>query len=690
MSDYDTLTYYTWNDQQPSPAEEPLPLPVQPYLDDLYISPVVHPTPASADDARAKIYMVPAKVRLHSTLSHLTYVWTYSQSDVPADAPQAPVGPTIEVQQGQRVRIEWVNALRHRDGSFAAHPVAAVRNMPAYVQFGNSGQVHAAENLLGFSLGTHDQTVTQIPPWTIVHLHGALTSADYDGWPETAYYPGQVQSAIYRNSQPGTLLWYHDHGMAITRLNVYAGLAGFYMIRDPLEAQWNLPRGAEDHELLLLVQDRSLTVESDAPHVIADQLLHKTGTPGGDAIPIEGSTQTVDQAPMEFFGPLTLVNGRIWPKVQVHAGVYRLRILNGSNARTYRLRFTDSEGNPVTLPLQMIGSDGGLLMQPVDLNDGAQHSYPGSITLTSAERVDLLVDFRSFHGQRLELRNFAKSPFDGTDADPNNPLADFLAYPHVMAFDIGAPSERHQLLAWDQVLLPSATPWSFNAVKQLGPVERLIALVEDDQGVLQLKECSPLRDSAGDLYWDDRSNLPVTQLALRQRGETQHQLYRLLPSMFSDSVRYLARDGDVEIWKFINLSGDSHPIHLHLVHFKLITRDAYSEVQRLPKAVDEDDGGGYEIHFDPSAAPIPLDQAETGWKDTIRVDPSEMVIIAVPFKRYAEQETEPGQGERLYMTGRYMYHCHILEHEDHEMMRPYVVMPPEVIDHMYSIGHSMG
>jgi o-aminophenol oxidase len=131
-------------------------------------------------------------------------------------------------------------------------------------------------------------------------------------------------------------------------------------------------------------------------------------------------------------------------------------------------------------------------------------------------------------------------------------------------------------------------------------------------------------------------------------------------------------------------------MHIHLVHFKLLARDAYSEVQRLPEATDEADGGGYEIHFDPSAAPIQLDQADTGWKDTIRVDPAEMVTLAVPFKHYADTDTEPAQGERLYMTGRYMYHCHILEHEDHEMMRPFVVMPPEAIDHMHNMGHSMG
>jgi FtsP/CotA-like multicopper oxidase with cupredoxin domain len=684
----ESVAPYPWHDPESSPVEHALPLPVEPYVDELYVPPMIQPT-SGADDARLRIWMVPAKAQLHSDLPNLTDVWVYRESGEPPQHPQVPVGPTIEVQHGQRVHVDWVNALTKPDGSFADHPVVAVRDLPAYVQCAASGDVHAPENLLGFTCGRHDHLASQIPPWTVVHLHGARTAADYDGWPETAYYPGQIQSTVYENHQPGTMLWYHDHGMAITRLNVYAGLAGLYIIRDPQEAMLNLPHGADDHELLLLIQDRALTLAGDHPHIRADQLLHKTGTAGGDPIVINGGPDSVDQAPMEFFGPLTLVNGRIWPRATVHAVVYRLRILNGSNARTYRLRFTDGAGNPVSVPLQMIGSDGGLLARPLDLNDGAQRPDPGSITLASAERVDVLVDFRAFAGQRIELRNFAKSPFDGTDADSSNPLADFLTYPQVMCFDIGAPNDRHQFLPWDQSLLPSATPWSYDAVRQLNPVERLIALVENDQGVLQLLECAPMHGDTGDLYWDGSSDLPPMQLALRQRNETRHRRYCMLPGMFSDTVHFLARDGDVEIWKLINLSGDTHPIHLHLVQFKLLARDAYSEVARVPEATDDDDPGGYTIQFDPSADAIQPDPAELGWKDTIRVDPAQMAIVAVPFRDYAPTETLPDQGARLYMTGRYMYHCHILEHEDHEMMRPYVVMPPEVVDHMHHEGTAM-
>lgn len=656
-----------WDASQALPPEARLPFPVAPYVDPLYIPPVVRPDA----NGQLQIYMVPARAQLHSQLPNLTNVWVYRDSRQICDEPQVPVGQTIEVQQGQPAYVEWSNDLKGADGNPAKHPVVTVRDLPAYVR-SQSGEVHAVENLPGFTRGKHDHTVPDLPPWTTVHLHGGRTEANSDGWPENSKYPGQVQRDVYDNNQPGTLLWYHDHGMGITRLNVFAGLAGFYIIRDPLEKELGLPCD-DNHELLLLIQDRALTCAGDHEGIAAAQLLHKTGKPGGD------------QAPMEFFGPLTLVNGRIWPRHSVEAGVYRLRILNGSNARTYRLRFTDEQGQLLTVPIHMIGSDGGLLAKVIDLNDPSR-PYLGSITLAPAERVDVLVDFSKCQG-RVELRNFAKAPFDGNDADPKNPLADFLTYPQVMAFDVGKPNHRYNLLPVGQSLLKSATPWLYQDVQKMNPVERLVGLVEDTQGVLQLMECASLNDAQGNpRFWDEKSDLPPMQLALKQRNETQWRLYCLLPGMFSDSVRFLARDGDVEIWKLINLSPDTHPIHLHLVQFKLLARDPYV-VANVPK--DPQKMGGFEADFNSAAQPVSLDPADCGWKDTIRVNPEEMTAIAVPFRAYAPDDKIPESGKPIGMTGRYVYHCHILEHEDHEMMRPYVVMPPQIIDHMRSIGASM-
>ncbi len=662
------VDFYPWLDGQKPPQavplEEQLPLPVTPYVATLPIAPTVRPD----GSGRLKMVMVPAMAQLHPELTNPTKVWVYRAEESSLDGLQTPIGPTIEVNQGQTAFVEWKNELFGPDGQWAKHPVFAVTNLPAYVSFPNltPPEAHASKNLPGRTLGEHDHSAAKLPPWTVVHLHGGRSESNSDGWPENAIYPGQVQRDTYTNNQPGTLLWYHDHAMSFTRLNVYAGLAGFYLIRDPLEKTLNLPCGSHDHELLLLLQDRALTCADDHVNQDADQLLHKTGTAGQDTIK---SRPDVGQSPMEFFGPLTLVNGAIWPRHTVKKDVYRLRILNGCSARVYRLRFTDDKGKLVQVPMQMIGSDGGLLSKPINL------PKKGALTLAPAERVDVLVDFSGVSGS-VELRNFAKAPFDGSDANARNPQADFLPYKQVMRFDVEGESANHCFLNPHQTLLASATPWTPAAAKSAASVERLVALVEDDTGVLQLMECAPLKDkNEVHRVWDGSSDLPATQLALKQRGDNQHLLYCLLPSMFSDPVRFLARDGDVEIWKIINISPDTHPVHIHLIQFKLLSRESYSETARVP------DLGGYETHI-LKAPPKKLDAVETGWKDTIRVNPMELTTIAVPFRDYAPGDIAPESGKNIGMTGRYVYHCHIFEHEDHEMMRPYVVMPAPVVEHM--------
>ena len=660
--------------------EASLPLPLTPYVGDLPIPAKIRPDRWG----RLKLYMLPANVQLHPELPASTKAWTYHYSPDPSGI-KVPLGPTIEVREGQKLRVDFTNALFDGE-SPAQHPVVAVHDLPVYVRYAGTEEFHAPENLPGFTCGKHDHTVPDLPPWTVVHLHGGRTDANSDGWPENAIYPGQTQHDVYTNNQPGTMLWYHDHGMGITRLNVYAGLAGLYFIRAPQEEALGLPCRSP-YEIPLVIQDRALTCEGDhGGEVPPHQLLHKTGTAGGDPIPVtEGSDVTVDQAPMEFFGPLTMVNGCIWPRHAIRASVYRLRILNGSNARTYRLRFTDAEGTLLTVPMQMLGSDGGLLARPVDLNV-PERPFSGSITLAPAERVDVLVDFSGFANRSVELRNFAGSPFGGADASLDDPLSEFLPYPQVMRFDVGASRNRYQFLPEDTELLPSARPWELAEVMSSNhaKVQRLMALVEDDNGVLQLMECTLQKDADGHpVVWAEGDPLPQNTLALRQPGQDISFLYCLLPGMFNDPVRYLARDGDVEIWKVINLSGDTHPVHVHLIQFKLLARDRYSEPEH-------DTGDGYETHFDTSVDVVALDEADRGWKDTIRVDPMELVTLAIPFRDYAANEVGVDDGRPIGVTGRYVYHCHILEHEDHEMMRPYVVMPPAVIDHMHRYHDHMG
>jgi len=182
-----------------------------------------------------------------------------------------------------------------------------------------------------------------------VHVHGGRTAADADGWTENAFLPRDIQPSsqrcLYSNDQRAAMLWYHDHAMGITRLNVYAGLAGVWIVRDEEEDALALPDGS--YEIPLLIQDRNLEVKDD---LLTGRLLHKVEDDVG-AIP------NPDDRTMEFFGPFTLVNGRIWPRCPVERRAYRLRVLNGSNARTYQLVLLDEAGIVRNNLIRQIGSD---------------------------------------------------------------------------------------------------------------------------------------------------------------------------------------------------------------------------------------------------------------------------------------------------------------------------------------------
>lgn len=689
-----------------APASYAVLMPPMPfYIDELPVPPVITPT------GNLRMEIRPAVANLHSNLGAVTPCWVYREHHAPHRAAEIPLGPTLVVQRGQPLVVEWINALKKLDGTPGSHPVVAVTNLPKYVSCGvpaeglNSGpDKQVPENLFGFTAGVHDHTALTIPPWTVVHLHGGRTGADSDGWTDNCCYAGQSQLTAYNNLQPGTMLWYHDHAMGITRLNVYAGLAGVYLIRDEREAELKLPvHGADDqerHEIPLVIQDRTLTCEGDhGGHSSGGRLLHKTGLNTDTVLTDPDTGKTVELAPMEFFGPVTMVNGKIWPRLKVDGGVVRLRILNGSNARTYRLQFTDSAGTPVEVPMQQIGCDGGLLFKPLDLRssdclDGIPVSDRGVLTLAPAERIDLLVDFRDFAEKKIELRNSASSPFkqlasdycvdgetsDSGDVDANNAddcYEKFLPFPQVMQFAVGKALAIHHFVPPGTEMLASAKPWTLEAVDPDGSLRknaRRIALVEEG-GMLLLKEM------AGSTSGSPRHGNGL--LTLTPAGSAAPSYYELQPSGFLDPTRIVSVDGGMEIWEIYNLSEDTHPFHIHLVQFKLLHRQGLAKVDSYKQSCDP-------RLIDYSTAPTSsikiLHRGETGWKDTIRVNPREIVTLAVPFRNYADSESDPTKGVRLDFTGRYMYHCHVLEHEDHEMMRPFIVRPPEVNSHM---GHSM-
>jgi spore coat protein A len=579
----------------PAPGTE---LGLTKFLDPLRVPPVVS-IPAGKPRASLKITMRRADVRLHSELSE-TPVWTYNGSFP---------GPTIEVHRGQNLQVTWENAIT---GTYPV-PAVALPMQSATPGPGRDGAKPRAE-------------VAALPPWTVVHLHGARTNARNDGWTENAGLPGSAQPSEYPNDQRATALWYHDHASGITSLNVMAGLMGMYLIRDDEEDALHLPHGR--YEVPLVICDRNL--DTDAQGQLTSELLYKTQfAPGNIGLP--------------FTGPFTLVNGVIWPHLTVDARWYRFRVLNASNFRFHRLALRDEHGDPVAGALHLIGTDGGLLPKPVAVDE---------VTLAPAERADILIDFSAFRGKALVLANTLAPALPG----PTTPN------PDVMQFRV------RQAHVDDEFVLPETVSPSFVRLSHEtlpdDHVHRWVVLTLLNGRHPEIWEMDELDQPPAGLPFDG-----VVQVQLADG--TVKTLQRASRS-FRDAANFYVEHGGWEVWNILNLSSVVHPIHLHLVEFQTIGLGRqHFDIQSFSNDVG---GTSSPVTY---TEPGTLEAADHGWKDTIRVgrpDGGELVTIAARFSGG---------------TGRYMYHCHILEHEDEGMMSTFIVTPREVmaVDPMHGPMH---
>ena len=574
--------------------------------------PVPRRLAAPAHDGRLTITIRNGVHRFHRDLSS-SPIWGFDGT-VP--------GPTIEAERGRPVTVEWRNQLD------SGLPVLVTVAPEA-----TDGDGVPVQCVPGLSGGAPDERAAALSGHTVVHLHGGLTPASADGWAENLFAPGQRAVFHYPMDQRAALLWYHDHVMGVTKFDVYAGLSGLWIIRDEHERELGLPEGPP-FELPLLIQDRNFDV--DDQERLTGQLVHKT-----------------DPDVMEAFGPFTTVNGKVWPVLDVQPATYRFRVLNGSNARTYRLVLFGDEA-PELERITQIGTDHGLLRAPVSVP-------PNGLVLASAERADLLVDFSDLEpGSELTLLNTATAPFDGsaypaTDATDAADLDGLLPYPQVMRFRViqGQVTRRtipHQLATDYRSPTPEALA---------GAPRRAIALVEreldDAPNMLTMRELEIApADHTGPL------------VALTEGAQTVR--YRTVASHFEDATTFFPMLGESEVWQLINLTGDTHPIHLHLDPFQILSRRAIRYEIPQDGIDDFDLAASISLGRDPDdQLDHAIDDNERGLKDTIRVNPHEIVEIAVRFTSYA---------------GRYMYHCHILEHEDRDMMRPFVTMPADLMPFM--------
>jgi spore coat protein A len=490
-----------------------------PYVDPLPIPAVARPsgTRSSPEVSRVHLpyYRVPLResyVRVHRDLPP-TRMWTLGDSFP---------GTTIETQSGQGLIVDWVNQLPARHFLPIDHTVeGAGPGVP---------EVRA-----------------------VIHLHGGRTPPGSDGYPEHWTVPGQTQTCFYPCKQPAALLFCHDHSMGINRLNIYAGMQAFFIVRDPREDVLNLP--ARPYEIPLLFADRFFTRDGQLFYPVSPN-------PQRPWVP-------------EVFGNAILVNGKLLPYHDVEPRKYRLRLMNGSNGRFYRISLAGGH------EFQVIANDQGLLPAPVPA-----HRVP----LGPAERADIVVDFGPLAGSTIRLVS-----------DSFN-LMEFRVAPAV--HDSPDPGQLPAILISSDV-----RPREQDAIRT-----RRLTLDE---------HLDDVQHSMGMLLNNTPWMAPVTEN----------------PTL-----------GTTEIWELVNLTDDSHPIHLHLVRFLILDR-------RRIDAFEYQSKGTFRF-FGP---PTPPEAFESGWKDTVRTDPGAVTRILVPFNGYA---------------GRYVWHCHILEHEDNEMMRPFEVIAP--------------
>ena len=554
-----------------------------------------------------------------------TTIWGYGEN---GQAPTWP-GRTFEVQSGVPLEVKWENKLSDNLGNPLPHLLPVDESLHwCYALPGYQGVVNLASD--GVPL--------------VAHLHGGHNDSSVDGNPE--YFFGLTTASrgprwvskkyIYDNSQPAGTLWYHDHALGITRLNVYAGLAGFYLIRDGNDTGLHSnPLGlpAEQYELGYAIQDRMFrdTGELFFPAFEGDPAWD-------DFIVGEGATPPIPGGPSalaEFFGDHMVVNGKIWPKAEVEQRHYRMRLLNGCDSRFMRLRFrsvaagqTDLAGAGAPLPFYVIGSDQGLLAEPALVTE---------VDFLPGERQDLVFDFTQVPpGSRVIMENIlGDAPFGGDLPAPEDLYPDRRT-DRVMAFDVVLP-------------LNNAVADNFNAAALVGsytgnnnPVDRVrkLALFEgtDEYGRLQpmLGTAEPTVAVDGNSYngaitW----HLPITEN----------------PNL-----------GDTEIWEIYNTTVDAHPIHVHLVNFEILNRSEFT-ADLIEQPVLQHNGAlgtGFRLeNIVDSNVTMPPAAAEVGPKDMVTSLPGTVTRIKMTFDK----------------PGRYVWHCHILSHEDHEMMRPFHVGP---------------
>jgi spore coat protein A, manganese oxidase len=560
-----------------------------------------------------------------------------------------------------------------------------------------------------------------------VHLHGGLVPWTSDGGPLTWFSPTGTVGAtdgsagpnflngvagspgtadyFYPNEQSERLAWYHDHALGITRLNAYAGMAAGYLITDSVMGALSsgsaplIPPMA--YTVPLIIQDKSFKINHDQwgrpgdlwyPYVYESKeegqdIRWDLGTPSDGFTDKSGKVPTPSCVP-EFFADTAVVNGMAYPHAEVEPRRYRFLVLNGSQARFYNLQlYYESTQNPGEPDFSnpgpefvQIGNEGGVLPQPVVLNappiqiptmcDGSVNADgPFNLLMAPAERADLIIDFSKVPtGSKLILYNDAPAPFPG--GDERN---DYYTGDSDLTTEGGSPvtlegfgPNLRTLLQFRVLpLTGTADPLDFDAT--LSALQDALPDAYRDSheahGEVDLNPHSP-----GVIFESKTLNEDFDQYGrLIQRVGTDTPIYSdSYGRNYMDELSEVYHDGDTVMWDIYNTTGDTHPMHFHLVNVQVIGRATFDN--SIPSI----------LTFTPMSAFSPPDPNYRGWKETVRMNPGEVTRVIMKFALPKVKFTVP-PSPRAGMQGghEYVWHCHILEHEEHDMMRPLVILPKD-------------
>jgi FtsP/CotA-like multicopper oxidase with cupredoxin domain len=571
---------------------------------------------------------------------------------------------TIEAMWKRPVRVKWINDLVDANGDFLPHLLP----VDPTLHWANPPQLADADGVPGPDRRPDYGGQPTPGPYTgpvpiVTHVHGAVGVGDEsDGYAEAWYLPaadnipegyategtwynffkGKAAAKFgatwglgfatfqYPNANRASTIWYHDHALGMTRLNVYAGPAGFYLIRggpagdDAVidsrfgtpavlpgpapKANDRFPPNKTYYEIPIAIQDRSFDEDGSLFYPDTRAFFDEATADDPGFIPF------TDLSPIwnpEFFGNMIMVNGNTWPFQMVEQRRYRFRFLNGCQSRFLILDFDNIPG----VHVWAIGNEGGFLAAQVNLTE----SNGNRLLMGLAERADLIVDFTNVPVGNYVLANVGPDePFGGgvpgVDFDPSDPgstgqIIEFRVVPAVAA----DPTTPPQFL-----VLPAIT-----AFPAPGNTQRLALLEQGSQ------------------YWDGPAEAMLGTVKADGKAE---------PKMWAEPVTENPNVGETEIWELYNFTADAHPMHVHELVFAVVDRQALVLDPDTGEPVQPVQLGG---------SPRPPEVWESGFKDTVIAYPGEVTRIRAKFD-------SPGQ---------FVWHCHIVEHEDNEMMRPYRIGP---------------